>query len=96
MTHAQHVIEATQAEEGPRRGLGLPQATALIVGSIIGVGIFGTLTGYLANLFLSPSKKADDSSVPDVQQKLNSLKDLVTQQQDTISELEMLIASQRR
>ena len=31
-----------------------------IVGSliiIIGVGIFGTFTGYLANLFLSPSKK---------------------------------------
>ena len=30
-----------------------------IVGSliiVIGVGIFGTFTGYLANLFLSPSK----------------------------------------
>ena len=25
---------------------------------IIGVGIFGTFTGYLANLFLSPGKKA--------------------------------------
>ncbi len=34
-----------------------------IVGSmiiVIGVGIFGTFTGYLANLFLAPSKKADD------------------------------------
>lgn len=40
MTRSQHVIEPVQADQAPRTGLGLPQATALIVGSIIGVGIF--------------------------------------------------------
>ena len=38
-----------------------------IVGSliiIIGVGIFGTFTGYLANLFLSPSKKQTSAPRP--------------------------------
>ena len=29
---------------------------------VVGVGIFGTFTGYLANLFLSPRKKTDASS----------------------------------
>ena len=29
---------------------------------VVGVGIFGTFTGYLANLFLSPGKKTDASS----------------------------------
>ena len=29
---------------------------------IVGVGIFGTFTGYLANLFLSP-RKGDDAAV---------------------------------
>ena len=36
-----------------------------IIGSIIiiiGVGIFGTFTGYLANMFLSPQKKEETSS----------------------------------
>lgn len=40
MTHAQHVVAPAPASEEPRSGLGLPQAVALIVGSIIGVGIF--------------------------------------------------------
>ncbi len=33
---------------------------------IIGVGIFGTFTGYLANVFLSPSKKAPEPSTSDI------------------------------
>ena len=35
--------------------------TGRLVGTliiVIGVGIFGTFTGYLANLFLAPSKKS--------------------------------------
>lgn len=72
----------------PGRALG----TVIIV---VGVGIFGTLTGYLANLFLSPSKGADHSSSPDVQQKLSSLKDLLAKQQDTIAELEAMIDNKR-
>jgi voltage-gated potassium channel len=40
---------------GPGRIIG-----ALII--IVGVGIFGTFTGYLANLFLSPQKKEESSN----------------------------------
>jgi voltage-gated potassium channel len=59
---------------------------------VVGVGIFGTLTGYLANLFLSPAKKPDDGSpVPSVQQRLATLKDLVAQQQAAIAELESIV-----
>ena len=32
---------------------------------IIGVGIFGTFTGFLANFFLSPAKKEEDEPAPE-------------------------------
>ena len=66
-----------------------------ILGSVIivvGVGIFGTLTGYLANLFLSPTPKPpDEDAAPTVQHKLAALKDLIAQQQAAIEELESMI-----
>ena len=68
----------------PGRALG----TVII---IIGVGVFGTLTGYLANLFLSPSKKKETAEEPNVQKKLSSLKDLVAQQQEAITDLESMM-----
>ena len=40
-----------------------------VIGSliiVIGVGIFGTFTGYLANLFLAPSKNRDAEQAPPV------------------------------
>ena len=40
---------------------------------VIGVGIFGTFTGYLANLFLTPSKNAT-LEVGDAQTRLASAK----------------------
>jgi voltage-gated potassium channel len=56
---------------------------ALII--VIGVGIFGTFTGYLANLFLSPSKKkiVSESSPADadVHAKIVELRALMAQQQ---------------
>lgn len=61
---------------------------------LIGVGIFGTLTGYLANVFLSPVKKSKPQaagSPDDVQQQLARLKDMVAQQQAAIAELEGLV-----
>jgi voltage-gated potassium channel len=62
---------------------------------VVGVGIFGTLTGYLANLFLSPPTKKEEEDetggASSVQQRLTVLKDLVAQQQATIEELETMI-----
>ena len=68
-----------------------------VVGSIIiivGVGIFGTLTGYLANLFLTPSRKAAQK-ITDVQTHLQELKELAERQQATISELSTLLEGRR-
>ena len=60
---------------------------------IVGVGIFGTLTGYLANLFLTPPEKKaeDEAAAPDVRKQLAVLKALAAQQQEAIAELEAMI-----
>ncbi len=62
---------------------------------IIGVGIFGTFTGYLANLFLAPSKKSptvDAPSTPtDLRAKVAELQALVTQQQTAIDDIDRLL-----
>ena len=61
---------------------------------VVGVGIFGTLTGYLANLFLSPGKakeESDDAEPATVRQQLDALKELVARQQQAIAELETMI-----
>jgi hypothetical protein len=64
---------------------------ALII--VIGVGIFGTFTGYLANFFLSPSKKksapgGSPLSPDDPQVELDQLRLLMTQQQAAVDEIE--------
>jgi voltage-gated potassium channel len=76
-----------------------------IVGTVIivvGVGIFGTLTGYLANLFLTPSKTPEDGESADaaapaaeLSTRLAELKELAAKQQAAITELENLIADGR-
>ena len=76
-------------DEYPVSNAGRVLGTGIIV---VGVGIFGTLTGYLANLFLTPARRTEDrAQLPDVEQKMVALKDLVAQQQDAIAELESLI-----
>ena len=57
---------------------------------VVGVGIFGTLTGYLANLFLSP-RRPGEGPPTDLEAKLQELKALTAQQQSAIDELEGLI-----
>ncbi len=75
---------------------------ALII--VIGVGIFGTFTGYLANLFLSPAKKpaapgAADATDPvvtaatDAPLRIGQLRELMAQQQATMDEIERIIGS---
>ena len=65
---------------------------------VIGVGIFGTFTGYLATLFLSSSKKATATEAPsaavDARSKVTQLKDLMAQQQATMDEIDLLLQSE--
>jgi voltage-gated potassium channel len=68
---------------------------ALII--VIGVGIFGTFTGFLANLFLAPrraDKGADEDAADDTDdplQTLDRMRELLAQQQATIAELDHLL-----
>lgn len=58
---------------------------------IVGVGIFGTLTGYLANLFLTPQKETHDAEPATprpVEARLEDLRALIRQQQAALDELE--------
>jgi voltage-gated potassium channel len=65
---------------------------------LIGVGIFGTFTGYLANLFLG-SAKTPTTQAPttpaDAQSKVSELKVLMAQQQIAMDEIEHLLQSER-
>ncbi len=67
-------------------------AGSLII--IVGVGIFGTFTGYLANLFLAPKLNPTTESLntdDDVQLKVGQLKVLMAQQQSAIDEIDLLL-----
>jgi voltage-gated potassium channel len=57
----------------------------------VGVGIFGTFTGYLANLFLAPRQAPVEPESTDAQHKVDELRTLVTQQRAAIDELEQLL-----
>jgi hypothetical protein len=62
---------------------------------IVGVGIFGTFTGYLANLFLAPKTKPSSaephSRSDEARAKVNQLKQLMAEQQASIDEIEQLL-----
>jgi hypothetical protein len=61
---------------------------------VIGVGIFGTFTGYLANLFLAPKAPDEPSGVPDgseLRQRVAELQALLVQQQEATAEVERLL-----
>jgi len=63
---------------------------------VVGVGIFGTLTGFLANFFLSPRKRRRSveppTSLAEARQRLDQLRQLLDQQQATVAELERMLA----
>ena len=61
----------------------------------IGVGLFGTLTGYLSNFFLAPRKKRLEPSneeTTDVKAKLAELKQLLGEQKKAQADLESKIS----
>jgi voltage-gated potassium channel len=62
---------------------------------IVGVGIFGTLTGYLANFFLAPRKSKPVSEQPSIQDQLEALKELNTRQQQAIRDLEAVLEERK-
>jgi voltage-gated potassium channel len=56
---------------------------------VVGVGIFGTLTGFLANLFLSPTEESPvDPDVEDEWVRLRRVKELLAEQHAALAELE--------
>ena len=66
---------------------------------VVGVGIFGTFTGYLANLFLTPSKKPDAADAPPVAvdrgAAVSQLRELVAKQQSAIDEIKLLLGPEQ-
>jgi len=64
---------------------------------VIGVGIFGTFTGYLANLFLAPRKDSATEETPAAvsgsQLNIEQLQALMAQQQTAIDEINVLLRS---
>jgi voltage-gated potassium channel Kch len=66
-----------------------------IVIIVIGVGIFGTFTGYLANLFLSPPKQPDvteaANTLDEAEHKLQRMRELMAQQQAAMQEMNLLL-----
>jgi voltage-gated potassium channel len=60
---------------------------------VIGVGIFGTFTGYLANLFLAPRRPRADERAAEPQRREEQLRALLLHQRNTIDELERLLRS---
>ncbi len=71
-------------------------AGALII--VIGVGIFGTFTGYLANIFLTPPEKPPatepEGAGDDGQQRIEHLKALVAEQRAALDKIELLLQSE--
>ncbi|KAE8763666.1 ion transporter [Georgenia thermotolerans] len=71
-------------------------ARALGVGIIVvGVGIFGTLTGWLANFFLTPHRTQPTAETPatlrEAQQRIDQMSQLLDQQRATLAELQALL-----
>ena len=64
---------------------------ALII--IVGVGIFGTFTGYLANVFLSPKKReaAQAPADSDLRSRISQLQQLMSEQQTAMTEIDLLV-----
>lgn len=65
---------------------------------IVGVGIFGTFTGYLANLFLAPRRKDRDgdgesSDLDGPERRIEELQTLLSEQQAATAEMERLLES---
>ena len=63
---------------------------------VVGVGIFGTFTGYLANLFLAPKPgdgpEPGQAAVDDTRERVAQLRVLLAEQQAAVDELDGLLS----
>ncbi|MCP2636100.1 ion transporter [Microbacterium sp. HD4P20] len=62
---------------------------------VVGVGIFGTFTGYLANLFLGPSKTSDavtDAAADEPDDRDARVQQLLAQSEEAMAEIRRLLA----
>jgi Ion channel len=62
---------------------------------VIGVGIFGTFTGYLANLFLAPKPPKEEVEVVETRERVEHLRMLLGEQQKALDQLDKLLIEQR-
>lgn len=58
---------------------------------VLGVAIFGTFTGYLANLFVARRRPVGAEVADEPRRRVNDLRTLIAQQQATIDELDELL-----
>ena len=75
-------------DQYPVTNAGRTLGTVIIV---IGVGIFGTFTGYLANLFLAPKQTPTVETSGDIHQRVEQLRTLLAQQKAAVDELDTLL-----
>jgi voltage-gated potassium channel len=87
-------------DQFPVTNAGRVLGTVIIV---LGVGIFGTLTGFLANAFITPRKTKDEQAAieaaeeaeeereVDIATKVDDLHRMVAEQQQTIARLEAIL-----
>ena len=83
-----HRLDAAgKAMTGPHVG---ETATSWVI-IVIGVGIFGTFTGYLANLFLAPKQAPSVEASGDIHQQVDCVRTRLAQQKVAVDELDTLI-----
>lgn len=85
-------------DQYPVTGLGRVLGSGII---IVGVGIFGTFTGYLANAFLAPRKQSADGETPPEEEErpttapatdtLDALRALVARPEASLAEVQDLL-----
>jgi voltage-gated potassium channel len=83
------IVTMSTVGYGDAYPVGTPGRALRVSIIVVGVGIFGTLTGWLANFFLTPHRAQPESSVPptlhEAQQRIDQLSELIEQQRAALA-----------